>query len=110
MPASTHFSRSPFIACAVMAIMGVCLPVIFSRSRIAARGLQTVHQGQFLHIDQYEIECAFSYSVNRLDPICGHCHPMASLLQYCDSQLTINGVVFRQQHAPDHVPLFPPRV
>src|SRR6266705_7020764 len=36
MPEARHFSRSPFIACAVMATIGMCRPVVVSLWRMIA--------------------------------------------------------------------------
>ena len=35
MPAAMHRSSSPFMACAVIAAIGMCSPVAFSDSRMA---------------------------------------------------------------------------
>ena len=103
MPAAMHFSRSPCIACAVMATMmmrelKLGCPPAFWRSRISARRFQAVHFRHH-HVHENQIIRLPVKRVERFPAVGGQVRLVAQLLQDAHGNLLIDGVVVAQQDA-----------
>ena len=102
MPAARQRSRSPFMAWAVMAMIGMWPPVAASRARIAAVASNPSISGICTSIRTTSNGWP-SRAVERLAAVAGHDDLVAPLLQQADRQLLVDRVVLGQEE-PERPP------
>ena len=96
MPAARQRSRSPFMAWAVMAMIGVWAPVAASRARMAAVASKPSISGICTSISTTS-NGSLVQGGQRLAAVAGHHDLMAPLLQQADRQPLVDRVVLGQQ-------------
>ena len=97
MPLARRRSRSPFMAWAVVAMIGVWTPVVDSRARIAAIASKPSISGICTSIQDGVERLLPVQGRQRLASVAGHDDLMPPLLQYADRQPLIDRVVLGQQ-------------
>ena len=98
MPAARQRSRSPFMAWAVMAMIGRCRPVPFSSRRMRAVASKPSISGICTSISTRSNGCCVQ-GRQRLLAVAGHHDRVPLLLQQADRQLLVDQVVLGQQDA-----------
>ncbi len=97
MPEARQRSRSPFKACAVMAMTGKCSSVFRSLSD-SGSGFEPIHV-RHLDIHQHEIELLLFQRCQRLAPVFCHRHRVSLLPEQPHGQKLIDGIVSNKQDA-----------
>ena len=96
MPASRQRSRSPFMAWAVMAMIGMCRPVACSLFANGGSCLEAVHL-RHLHVHQHQVERLAGHASSASRPLFCHLNDMSALFEYAHGHSLIDDVVFREQ-------------
>ena len=96
--AASHRSRSPFIACAVIAMIGRCWPALVSRARMAAVASKPPISGICTSISTTSNGCRADDRGERLAAVAGDRHLVAAPLEQARGQPLVDGVVLREQH------------
>ena len=96
MPASRHRSRSPVIACAVIATIGTCPPVVLLSLANRSSRLEAAHLGH-LHVHQHDVERLFRSTSNGFTTVRRHDDRVPALLEHRHDQLLVGRVVFGNQ-------------
>jgi hypothetical protein len=96
IPAARHLSRSPLMACAVMAIIGIRLPVNLSLARIL---LVASKPSIFRHLDvhQHQIEGFALHRQQRLTTVADDHGRVSLFLQQLQGISLINDIVISHQ-------------
>ena len=98
MPAARHCSRSPAIALAVSARIGVCRPVARSCSRMTAVASSPPISGICTSIRMMS-NGSDRGAIGGLPPVADDRHAVPLLLEQRRDQRLVGEVVFRDQHA-----------
>ncbi len=100
MPAARHFSWSRFMAWAVSAMMGWCLPVAIFFLAHDARCLEAVHFGH-LHVHEHQVEHIRFERFDGLAAVVGDGHAVASFFEQAGGEPLVHNVVLGDQNVQD---------
>ncbi len=86
------------MACAVMAMIGMCARVFSSKPPDRRGGFESIHHGH-LGVHQNQVEALLLQCVQRLNAVGRYHHHVALVFEQARGQLLIHHIVFGQQDA-----------